>query len=93
MHYPAINWGNFDVIARHRETFINLCEGYNVDLVLTGHTHASRIFDNEGTFYLNELLPLNCSQYSTLHVQTDACKEDGYYRNISVVHNDIWLTN
>lgn len=91
MHYPAINWGNFDVIARNRDIFIDLCEGYDIELVLTGHTHASRVFDNQGNFYPNNILPLNCSRYSTLHVQTDACKEREYYRNITISGNDIWL--
>lgn len=91
MHHPAINWFNSDVIARNRYLFIDLCEKYDVDLVLTGHTHASRVFDNEGNFYPNNILPLNCSQYSTLHVQTDACKEGSYYRNVSIIHNDMWI--
>ena len=91
MHYPAVNWGQYDVIARNRETFIELCEAYNVELVLTGHTHVARVFDKDKNFYHNDILPLNCSQYSTLYVQTDACKEGSYYRNISIINNDIWL--
>ena len=80
-----------DIIAHNRETFIQLCEGYQIDLVLSGHTHASRVFDKDKNFYQNNLLPLNCSQYPPLYVQTDACKEGGYYRNITISGNDIIL--
>ncbi|RLF34134.1 MAG: hypothetical protein DRM98_01170, partial [Thermoplasmata archaeon] len=31
------------------------------------------------------------SEYSTLFVQTDDCKEGVHYRNITVVDDDIWL--
>lgn len=91
MHHPAINWDEKDIIARNQDTFIQLCEGYNIDLVLAGHTHAARVFDKDKNFYSNEVLPFNCSRYPTLYVQTDACKEGGYYRTITVSGNDIWL--
>ena len=91
MHHPAINWGEYDVIAHNREAFISLCEGYNVDLVLTGHTHAARVFDSNGNFYPNNVLPLNLSFYPTLYVQTDAIKEGYYYRNITISSGSIWL--
>jgi len=91
MHHPAINWGEHDIIARNKENFIKLVEGYSIDLVLAGHTHASRVFEKDGTFYPNNVLPFNCSNYPPLYVQTDACKEGGYYRNITISGNDIWL--
>jgi len=91
MHHPAINWGEHDTIARNQDTFIQLCEGYNVDLVLSGHTHASRVYDKNKNFYPNDALPFNCSKYSTFYVQTDACKEGGFYRNITISGSDIWL--
>jgi len=91
MHHPAINWGDHDTIARNQDNFIQLCEGYDVELVLAGHTHASRVYDKNNNFYPNDILPLNCSKYPTLYVQTDACKEGGYYRNITISGNDIWL--
>jgi 3',5'-cyclic AMP phosphodiesterase CpdA len=94
MHYPAINYrdGNNEmngVLLRNRERFIELCDEYNVDLVLTGHLHSSRVFDSEKNRYYN--YPLNCSLYPTLHVQSDDCKESVNYRNITVVGNDTWL--
>ena len=50
MHHPAINKRRDDgsmggVIFRNREEFIELCETYNVDIVLAGHTHNSRVYD------------------------------------------------
>jgi len=91
MHHPAINWGEYDTIARNQENFIKLCEGFNVELVLSGQTHASRVFDKDKNFYPNDVLPLNCSKYPTLHVQTDACKEGSFYRNITISGNNVWL--
>ncbi|HHH80012.1 MAG TPA: hypothetical protein ENL13_03825, partial [Thermoplasmatales archaeon] len=91
MHHPAVNWGKYDVISHNRQSFISICEGYNVDLVLAGHTHAARVFESNGTFYPNDVLPLNCSLYPTLYVQTDAIKEGYYYRNITISGNDVWL--
>jgi len=91
MHFPAINLGDYDIIANNNDIFLTLCEGYNIDLVLAGHTHAARVFDKNRTFYPNNVLPLNCSKYPPLYVQTDACKEGCYYRNITIVGNDVWL--
>ena len=96
MHHPAVNSKDksgemTSVIARNREKFVNLCEEYNVELVLTGHTHSSRIFDAEEKRYSENDLPFNCSRYPTLYVQTDDCKEGVHYRNISVTNDNVWL--
>jgi len=42
-------------------------------------------------FIPNIELPLNCSLYPPLHVQTDSCAYGGYYRNITISGDDIWL--
>jgi predicted phosphohydrolase len=95
MHHPAINVRNEngkmrDVIHRNRQAFIDLCEEHDVELVLTGHTHESGVFDgNESSYDFND--SLNCSLYSTLFVQTDDCKEGVHYRNVTIIGNDIWL--
>lgn len=88
MHHPAV--GEFeDVFIKNRLEFIALCETNAVDLVLTGHTHRSKIYD----YALNEYTDafINCSQYPPLYVQTDDCKQGIHYRNISIVNNDVWL--
>jgi len=94
MHHPAVNYRDkydkmTDVIARNREVFLELCEDYDVDLVLVGHTHQAVVFDSEENVY--DELPLNCSLYPTLYVQSDDCKDGCHYRNISIVGDDIWL--
>jgi len=94
MHHPAVSYRDGfgvmkDVIARNREVFLQLCDTFEVDLVLTGHTHHAIVFDGDENVY--EELPLNCSQYPTLYVQSDDCKQECHYRNISIVSNDIWL--
>jgi len=95
MHHPAVNvrdsngmmWG---VIAHNREAFVTLCERYGVEVVLAGHTHEERIFDGNETFY-SANTSLNCSLYPALFVQTDDCKQDVHYRNVSIRGTDVWL--
>lgn len=94
MHHPAVNDRNEQgkmetVIARNREAFISLCETYGVAVVLAGHTHHDRVFDGDENRY--DTLPLNCSQYPTLFVQTDDCKQGCHYRNISIHGDDVWI--
>lgn len=94
MHHPAVsdrnNKGEMEcVIARNRIEFVELCENYDVELVLTGHTHSAQVYDCDENKY-NEL-PLNCSEYSTLYVQSDDCKEGVHFRNITSIGDDIWL--
>ena len=88
MHHPAV--GEFDdVFIKNRVEFIALCETYAVDLVLTGHTHRSKIYDCNLNEYSDARI--NCSEYPPLYVQTDDCKLSIHYRNISIIHNDVWL--
>jgi len=94
MHHPAINLRNEDgdmvaVFKHHRESFIELCKKYDVDVVLAGHTHEARVFDGEEHLYEN--LPINTSRYPPLFVQSDDCKQSVHYRNISLVGKDIWI--
>lgn len=101
MHHPAINERDEKgemrgVIAKNREKFIDLCKEYDVELVLSGHTHNSVVYDEEENRYEN--FPINCSMYSTLFVQTDAVKFDKKkpirlipYRNISIVNDTIFI--
>jgi len=96
MHHPAVNKRNkqgemIEIIANNREKFIDLCESYNIDLVLTGHIHDAIVYDNSEKIY-NEF-PINCSQFNTLFVQSDDCKQGGHYRNVTISGNDIWLEN
>lgn len=92
MHHPAVNERDsfgvmFDVIARNTEEFINICDNYDVDLVLAGHTHDSIVYDRNENTYDN--YPLLCSEHPTLFVQSDDCKQHVNYRNITVTSDDI----
>ena len=94
MHHPAVNGRDAlgemsSVIAKNRGNFVNLCEEYNVEVVLSGHTHTSRTYDKEENRYQD--YPLNCSKYSTLYVQSEDCTEDAYYRNISFVNGNVYI--
>jgi formylglycine-generating enzyme required for sulfatase activity/predicted MPP superfamily phosphohydrolase len=67
MHHPAINdrddgtWednppapgGNDACISQNRKRFIDYCNDNNVQLVLSGHTHADKFFDADGNVNLN----------------------------------------
>jgi len=88
MHHPAVG-DKEDVFICNRQAFVELCETYDVELVLAGHTHSARVFDSDLNKY-DELL-LNCSLYPTLYVQSDDCKEGVHYRNVSIKGYDVWL--
>jgi len=88
MHHPAVGESG-PLFVRNREEFIELCESYDVEVVLAGHTHIDRIYDSNINKYKER--PLNCSNYTTLYVQSDDCKQGIHYRNISIIGNDIWL--
>jgi predicted MPP superfamily phosphohydrolase len=95
MHHPAVHHRDehgtmMDVITHHREAFVITCQSHNIDLVLTGHTHNSWVFDGTENFY-EDNVPINCSGYPTLFVQTDDCYESIHYRNISIIHDNVWL--
>lgn len=90
MHHPAVGVEE-DLFINNRKAFVDLCESYDVELVLAGHTHSSRVFDIEENLITN--LPLNCNDYPTLYVQTDACKQGIHYRNISITFDGIVLEN
>ena len=95
MHHPAVNVRDssntmWDVLTRNRVTFISLCEQYDVEVVLAGHTHTERVFDGNETFYPVNT-SLNCSMRPTLFVQTDDCKQSVHYRNMSINGMDVWL--
>ena len=67
MHHPAINdreditWednppapgGNDACISQNRTRFIDYCKDNNVQLVLSGHTHADKFFDADGNVNVN----------------------------------------
>jgi len=88
MHHPAVGEED-DLFIHNREKFVELCETYNVEVVLAGHTHDSRVYDCNLNEYKD--LPLNCSLYPSLYVQTDDCKAGIHYRNVSVIGDDVWL--
>ena len=90
MHHPAVGEED-DLFIHNREEFVNICENYDVELVLTGHTHKDRVYDSDGNAYTE--LPLNCNDYSTLYVQTDDCREGIHYRNVSVTSESVILEN
>ena len=57
MYNPAVNFRDekgimVDEIAHNRENFIHLCENFDVDLVITSHTHSSVVFDSNENIYL-----------------------------------------
>jgi predicted MPP superfamily phosphohydrolase len=90
MHHPAVG-SEQDLFIRNRKAFVDLCEAYNVDVVLAGHTHNDQIYYYEDEAVKVEDRPLNSSQFSTLYVQSDDCKQVIHYRNISIKGNDIWI--
>ena len=97
MHHPVINgkflnrW-NTEVISQNREQFMDICDTYGVDLVLTGHTHENKIYmrSDDGENYEGQIAPIKCEE--TLYVQTMDSKVNRAYRNITISGNDIWIS-
>ena len=87
MHHPAVG-KEHDLFIKNREEFFDLCENYQVDVVLAGHTHSYKVYYYNNRYYER---PLNCSNFTTLYVQSDDCREAIHYRNISIIGNDIWI--
>jgi len=88
MHHPAVGEAQ-DLFIKNKDSFVQLCENNNVDIVLAGHTHNDKIYDYDLNKYDNR--PLNCSNYSTLYVQSDDCKEGMHYRNISFINEHFFI--
>ncbi len=51
MHHTAVNKYNEGAIDNNRDAFVSYCNNWNVQLVLTGHTHEAHAFtvDSSGT--------------------------------------------
>ena len=88
MHHPAVG-DEKDLFIEYRQEFVELCETYEIEVVLAGHTHRSVIYDYELNKYTEELL--NCSLLPPLYVQTADCKKRIHYRNITVDSGNILI--
>jgi predicted MPP superfamily phosphohydrolase len=90
MHHPAVGSPR-DLFIRNRKAFVDVCEAHDIDVVLAGHTHSDKIYYYDDEAIKVEERPINCSQYTTLYVQSDDCKQGIHYRNISLLGEDIWI--
>ena len=88
MHHPAVGEAQ-DLFIDNRQEFVNICEANDVEMVLAGHTHRSKIYDFNLTVYSNILL--NCSDLPTLYIQSDDCKQGCHFRNVTIIGDDVWL--
>ncbi len=98
MHHPVINcrgtfwkrWGN-GIISQNKEEFMNICNRYDVDLVLTGHTHNDKIYSrgDDGVNPDGKSAPIVCDE--TLYVQTKDCKKQKAFRKIVVWGEEVKL--
>lgn len=98
MHHPAITSDNFGTINQNRDNFIENCTTYDVEIVLTGHTHKNTICkynENDDSWvydssnsgcWLTNLCP-------TLYVQTDSVVDRLAYRNITVDKNGMMVSS
>jgi len=97
MHHPIINgegkkfWQKWDVevINQNRKDFMELCDTYDVDLVLTGHTHENKIYkrSDDRTNVNGQNAPIVCTE--TLYIQTKDCKDHRAYRKITIWGDEI----
>ncbi len=93
MHHPAVNNGR--TISNNKDEFYDMCDDNNVEVVLTGHTHTSHVYDESGEveYEPNATDPLSCSDYDkTFYVQTQDCgKDHASYRLISIDGDDVYI--
>ncbi|MDY9927291.1 PKD domain-containing protein, partial [Methanosarcina sp.] len=68
--------GNNGCIAFNRQEFINYCIDHNVQLVLTGHSHADKEFSSSGD-------PIDSISDRPMFVQTDSVT-NGSFRQIEI---------
>ena len=68
---------------------MDLCETYDVDLVLTGHTHNNKIYKRSDIGYNEDgqTAPITCTE--TLYVQTADCKVKSAFRTITINGNEV----
>jgi 3',5'-cyclic AMP phosphodiesterase CpdA len=62
----------------NRDAFLNICDSFNVDLVLAGHVHQNVVVNRNG-----EIIDENCDSCGTRFVQTGPAFA-GCYRTITV---------
>ena len=84
MHHPISS------LTRNKNKLISLCKQYNVEAVICGHTHRSRVRDIYGRGYST---PVDCYKVPTLIVETDACFHHGAYRPMEVSGNHLIIKN
>ena len=89
LHHPIFNWGNNGVISQNRLKFVELCDTFNVEFVLSGHTHSDEIMNKNKNYGF--VCPINCDEYDTLYVQTESTFQYLGYRNISIKNGEIWI--
>jgi len=94
MHHPAVN--PVRTITNHRSDFIDTCERNGVEVVLTGHTHNSIVYDKDGNWYKpyddkGNDIPLHSNEIGkTLYLQTEDCGPDhASYREIEIYGDDV----
>jgi 3',5'-cyclic AMP phosphodiesterase CpdA len=89
MHHPAVNVAGTNSdgtpysypisdtvdnsIINNRTTFLNICDSFNVDIVLNGHEHQNVVADRKG-YVINE----NCLDSNTRYIQTAAAFNRSY---------------
>ncbi len=95
MHHPAVNKWNLGTIKENMKEFIENCSAYDVDVVLTGHTHKNRVcnynYDQGEWVYddSNSHTWISDDDLDTIYVQTGSCIDYGFYRNITVIKDHV----
>ncbi len=84
MHHPISS------LTKNKNKLISLCKKYNVEAIICGHTHRSKVRDIYGRGYST---PVDCYTVPPLIVETDACFHHGAYRPIEVSGNHLIIKN
>ena len=91
LHHPPANGAENNPadgsISQNRDEFLQLCEDFDVDVTLAGHTHNNYCNDRYGNWISN-----TDTSHGTRHFQTDTTMH-GVYRVITVKSNAVDVAN
>ncbi|NIA22652.1 MAG: hypothetical protein GWP03_00570 [Proteobacteria bacterium] len=67
-----------------KDQFINLCDAYSVDMVLCGHVHKNKFFDENGNRYTGDIYPVAGTKFIQTTTSGKTDYENCGYRLIRV---------
>ena len=94
-HHPPVNYNSSieDGIFLNNKEFLEICNKYDVNIFISGHTHKDKIYiyDGTNTQLLRLSEPTNITYDSKIFIQTPSFGWEGAYRIIELNSNYITI--